>query len=370
MGSGRLSRRKTIALGSAVAALAGLSACKASGGVAQAQTQTAVLGSTTGQATAQRPSTTSSVGTSASSTAPASQMTTASQLATSSRTTAQTAQPGAAVDWKAVGGALGKAGQLMAGDVYRVGLPRTDLNVTVGGVPVQPALALGSYAAFKSTGDQAMVMGDLVLLDQEVQAVVDGLFAGGLSIDALHNHLNEMSPHVMYMHYSGMGDPVQLATALKKALGASATPFGGSSAATASAGPQLDTKQIEGIVGHTGTMAAGGVFQVSIPRAEKITEDGLELPPAMGTAIALNFQPTSDGKAAITGDYVLVGTEVNPVARALRQNGIQVTALHSHALADEPRLFYVHFWANDDAVQLAKGLRAALDKTKSAKPSA
>src|SRR5262245_39657617 len=271
-------------------------------------------------------------------------------------------------DWKAVEQALGKPGQIQAGDVFRVGMPRTDLTVTVKGVPVKPGFALGSYAAFRQVGDQAMVMGDLVLLDQEVPAVMSGLFSGGLDVTAVHNHLNEMSPHVMYMHYEGHGDAVQLAKALRQALSASATPLGGPAPAPpASAGPTLDTKQLEQTLGRTGRDIGGGVFQVTVPRAEPITGMGVPLLPAMGVVTVLNFQPTGDGKAAITGDFVLIDKEVNAVARTLRQHGIDVTALHNHGLLDTPRLFYMHFWANDDPVKLAQGLKAALDQTNSRK---
>jgi len=267
-------------------------------------------------------------------------------------------------DWKLVEQALGKPGQLQAGDVFRVGMPRTDLAVTVKGVPVKAGFALGSYAAFKQIGDQAMVMGDLVLLDQEVPAVMSGLFAGGLEVTAVHNHLNEMAPHVMYMHYEGRGDAVQLAAALRQALSASATPFG-PARAPVTAGPALDGKLIEQALGRTGREVGGGVFQVTVPRAETITEMGQPLLPAMGVTTVLNFQPTADGKAAITGDFVLLDKEVNAVARTLRQHGIDVTAIHNHGLMDTPRLFYMHFWATDDAVKLAQGLRAALDQTNS-----
>jgi len=271
-------------------------------------------------------------------------------------------------DWKAVEQALGKAGQVQAGEVYRVGMPRTDLAVTVKGVPVRAGFALGSYAAFKQVGDHAMVMGDLVLLDQEVPAVMSGLFAGGLNVTAVHNHLNEMTPHVMYMHYEGHGDAVQLAKALRQALSASGTPLGSTGAApAASAGPALDTKQIEQALGRSGRDIGGGVFQVTAPRAEVITEMGVALLPAMGVVTVMNFQPIADGKAAITGDFVLVDKEVNPVARALRQHGIDVTALHNHGLQDTPRLFYMHFWGTDDAAKLAQGLKAALDQTNSQK---
>ncbi len=272
-------------------------------------------------------------------------------------------------DWKAVEAALGKSGQAQPGGVFRIGMPRTDLAVTVKGVPVKAGFALGSYAAFKPVGDQVMVMGDLVLLDQEVPAVVAGLFKGGLEVTAVHNHLNDMSPHVMYMHYGGHGDAVKLATALRQALSASCTPLGGGGAAAApAAGPGLDTKQIEQALGRTGRAMDGGVFQVTVPRAEVITEMGVQLLPAMGVTTVMNFQPTANGKAAITGDFVLIDKEVNAVARILVQHGIDVTALHNHGLMDTPRLFYMHFWANDDPVKLAQGLKAALGQTNSANP--
>jgi len=272
-------------------------------------------------------------------------------------------------DWKAVEQALGKSGQMQAGDVFRIGMPRTDLNVTVKGVPVKAGFALGSYAAFKQVGDHAMVMGDLVLLDQEIPAVMSGLFAGGLEVTAVHNHLNEMSPHTMYIHYSGHGDAVQMARALRQALSASGTPLGGPAAAPApTSSPTLDTKAIEQALGRAGRDVGGGVFQITVPRAETITEMGQPLLPGMGVVTVMNFQPTTDGKAAITGDFVLIDKEVNPVAKALRQHGVDVTAIHNHGLMDTPRLFYVHFWANDDPTKLAQALKAALDATNSRKP--
>jgi hypothetical protein len=271
-------------------------------------------------------------------------------------------------DWKAVEQALGKAGQLMPGDVYRVGMPRTDLSVTVKGIPVKAGFALGSYAEFRQVGDQAMVMGDLVLLDQEVPAVMSALLSGGLEVTAVHNHVNDVSPHVLYMHYGGHGDAVQLAKALRQALAASGTPLGAAVAAPpAVGGPGLDTKQIEQLLGRQGRDIGAGVYQVTVPRSETITEMGQPLLPAMGVTTVINFQPLADGKAAITGDFVLLDKEVNPVARALRQHGIDVTAIHNHSLMDTPRLFYMHFWAADDAAKLAQGLKAALDQTNSKK---
>ena len=271
----------------------------------------------------------------------------------------------AAPDWKAVEQALGKSGQLQDGDVFRIGMPRTDLSVTVKGVPVKAGFALGSYAAFKQLGDHAMVMGDLVLLDQEVPGVMSGLFTGGLDVTAVHNHLNDVSPHVLYMHYEGHGDALQLAKALRQALSASATPLGVPASPAAAPASSLDTKEIERSLGRSGREAGAGVYQVTVPRAETITENGVPLLPAMGVVTVLNFQAVADGKAAITGDFVLVDKEVNAVARTLRQHGIDVTAIHNHGLFDTPRLFYMHFWAVDAPAKLAEGLKAAVDQTNS-----
>jgi len=274
------------------------------------------------------------------------------------------AQPDA--EWAAVEQALGFKGAVQPGGVFRVAMPRSDLKVTVQGVVVRPGFALGSYAAFRKMGKGAMVMGDLVLLDEEVPKVMSGLMERGLRITAVHNHLNEMSPHVMYMHYSGQGEPMELAKALREALSPSGTPFGAQPGGGGADGPAIDQKQVEAALGRAGRVT-NGILQVVVGRAERITEDGMELLPAMGVATVLNFQPTGDGKAAITGDFVLIAPEVNRVVRALREHGIQVTAVHNHGLADTPRLVYMHFWAHDEAVKLARGLRTALDLTNSAK---
>jgi hypothetical protein len=268
-----------------------------------------------------------------------------------------------AMDWKAVGQALGKEGAMQPGDVYKVSLPRSDLQVTAGGVQIKPALALGSWVAFKKAGNMTMVMGDLVLTEDEVMPVMTKLQEGGVEQTALHNHVLHESPRVMYMHINAMGDGVKIAKAIHDALGFSKTPFTAPAAAPAGSTPDLgiDTKQLDQIMGQAGKVN-GGVFQYGIPRSEAISEDGNEVPPSMGVATAINFQPTGGGKAAITGDFVLIASEVNPVIKALRNNGIEVTALHSHMLTESPRLFFMHFWANDDAQKLARGLRAALDR--------
>src|SRR5216683_2851461 len=270
-------------------------------------------------------------------------------------------QTAAATDWKPVEQALGKAGSMQPGDVYKVSLPRSDLKVTVGGVELKPALALGSWVAFKKTADMTLVMGDLVLTEDEVTPVMTKLEEGGVDPTALHNHVLHESPRVMYMHIHAMGDGVKIAKAIHDALALSKTPFAAPAAAPPNQDLGIDTKQIDQIMGQTGKVN-GGVYQFSIPRAEKITDKDIEIPPAMGVAQAINFQPTGGGKAAITGDFVLIASEVNPVIKALRDSGIEVTALHSHMLTDSPHLFFMHFWANDDAQKLARGLRAALDR--------
>jgi len=274
----------------------------------------------------------------------------------------QAQQALAPVDWKQVDAALGKPGALQPDGAYKVGMPRSDLHVTAGGVAVKPTLALGSWVAFKQVSDtEAMLMGDLVLLESEVGPVLGKLQEGGIEQTALHNHLLHESPHVMYVHIAGHGTPPSLAAAVRAALALTGTPLGTSATAAPPASLGIDTAQVGQILGFHGKVN-GGVYQVGVPRAETITADGVEVPPSMGLATALNFQPTGAGKAAITGDFVMIGNEVNPVIRALRDNGIGVTALHSHMLSDSPHLFFMHFWANDDALKLAHGLRAALDR--------
>ena len=263
-----------------------------------------------------------------------------------------------AVDWKAVDQVLGRSGNLQ-GETYRVGFPRSDLHVTVGAVKVRPSLALGSWVAFKETDDStAMLMGDLVLLPVEVGSVIDALQRGGIEQTALHNHLANESPDLVYLHIGGRGRPVALAAAVHEALGHTGTP----APATSAAPPLgLDTVQIAQVLGVHGK-ANARVYQVSVPRAGSVTLDGVEVPPAMGVATAINIQATGAKTAAATGDFVLIASEVNPVLRALRANGIAVTALHSHMLNETPRLLFMHFWGEGDALKLARGLRAALDE--------
>ncbi|MGH6738922.1 MAG: DUF1259 domain-containing protein, partial [Bradyrhizobium sp.] len=268
----------------------------------------------------------------------------------------------AEADWNKVATALGKSGTEMPGGVYRVGLPRTDLHVSLDGVDLKPTFALGSWLAFRPDGGSTMVMGDLVLTEAEIAPVMTRLAESGIEITALHNHLLRTQPATFYMHVLGHGDSVALATALHNALVLSKTPLGdGGTGGSAAPSIDLDTAMIDSTLGAKGHVA-GGVYQVGIARAETIKDDGMDVPPAMGSAESINFQPTGNGRAAITGDFVLTAAEVNPVLRALRKNGIEVTALHNHMLDDQPHLFFMHFWANDDVRKLANGLREALDK--------
>ena len=264
------------------------------------------------------------------------------------------------IDWSKVDQAMGKKGSDQPGGVHKYGLPRSDLNVTVDGVAIKPALAFGSWLAFQPAGEGAMFMGDLVLTDTEISPVMERLIAGGVEITAVHNHLLRTSVPVFYMHVAGHGDPVKLAEALHAGLALSKTPFTQAPASPTPASLELDTVAIEKVLGYKGTVN-GGVYQFSVPRAETVSEGGMNVPPSMGTATALNFQPTGGGKAAITGDFVLLGSEVNPILKTLREHGIEVTALHSHMIDDSPHLFFMHFWANDDAERLARALRGALD---------
>lgn len=271
------------------------------------------------------------------------------------------------VDWQKVDQTLGRK-PTVADDVHRYGFPRTDLTVTLDGVTIKPALALGGWVAFKPAHGGAMVMGDLVLLESEVNPVMAKMIASGLEITAVHNHLLRASPATFYMHVAGHGDPAKLASAIHDALAESKTPLTLAAPASPPPAVDLDTAKLDQIIGVKG-QGNGGVYQFNVKRRDPIKQDDMLLTPvgAMGVATAINFQPTGGGKAAITGDFVLTSDEVNPVIVALRAHGIEVTALHSHMLDEQPRLFFMHFWANDDAIKLAEGLRAALDKTASTK---
>ena len=270
------------------------------------------------------------------------------------------------IDWAKVDGIFGRTGAV-GGAVHRWGFPRSDLQVTLDGVTIRPTLALGGWIAFQPMGNTAMAMGDLVVLQTEVSPVMAKLLEGGVEVTAVHNHLLRAEPPTFYMHVGGHGDPVKMAETIRNALAVSKTPLTPPAPPAQPPAIDLDTAQIDQIIGAKGANN-GGVYAINVPRRDPITEQGMAVgAPIMGGATAINFQPTGGGKAAITGDFALVGSEVVDVVRTLRANGIEVTAIHSHMLTEEPRIFFMHFWANDDALKLARGVRAALDKTASAK---
>ena len=271
------------------------------------------------------------------------------------------------VDWKKVDETLGRSATV-TDDVHRYGFPRSDLQVTIDGVMIKPVLALGGWTAFKSAHGKTMVMGDLVLLETEINPVMTKLIESGIEITAVHNHVLRGNPATFYMHILGHGDAMTMAQAIRTALAESKTPLISAPPPSTQPAIDLDTNQLDQIIGTKG-QANGGVYQFSVPRRDPVTENEMLITPPgpMGVATAIGFQPTGDSKAAVTGDFVLAGDEVNPVIKALRSNGIEVAAVHSHMLNEQPRLFFLHFWANDDALKLARGLRAALDKTATVK---
>lgn len=266
------------------------------------------------------------------------------------------------IDWQAVETAMGRAGTQQPRGVHRFGMPRADLSVTVRGVSIEPTFALGSWLAMMpSDAGHVVAMGDLVLLEEELGPVLEKLQAGGVSHTAIHKHLPEHSPAVWWMHVGARGDPVQIATIVREALELTGTPQavgGGGEAADLA----LDTSGIREALGHAGRDNSG-IYSVSVERAEAIRAMGIEVPPSMGISTAINFQSIGAGRAAVNGDFVMIADEIDPVARALVMHGIEVVALHNHLVDEEPRLFFLHFWAQGEAVALARGLRAALDYT-------
>jgi hypothetical protein len=256
-----------------------------------------------------------------------------------------------------ISAALGRAGTAMPGDVYRVAFPRTDLHVRIGDVTLAPGFALGGYAAFKAEGDTTLAVGDLVLLEDEIKPVMISLEGAGFQITALHNHLRSETPHVMYMHFMATGDAAMLASDLDAALVLTKTPLGPMKTPN-SAMPWFAAAIQQGL-GYAGK-ASNGVLSISVPRADAITMQGYAIPPAMGVAIAMNFQGVGTTRVATTGDFVLIASEVGAVELSLRSHAFEVTALHHHMLGDEPRLYYMHFWSVQPPAAIATGLKDAL----------
>jgi hypothetical protein len=275
-------------------------------------------------------------------------------------------QQGSSVVWDAVGQAMGKELENKGEGVYGVEFPRSDLTVTSEGVTLDPGMELGAEANFKDTGDgRALIIGEVTLTEDELQPVIDKLQQGGIQETALHKHLVDESPRLWWLHYRGSGDPVQTARTLRSALGSTSTPLSESSEEE-SENLDLDTNQLDQVIGQKGE-TEGGAYKFHVPRAETVidTAAGTTLSGEMEGGSLLMFQPTGGGKAAINGDFAMTQDEINPVIQALRENGIEALPLHEHLIYEEPTLYYMHFWADDDAAKLARGLRAALDKTNS-----
>jgi hypothetical protein len=264
------------------------------------------------------------------------------------------------LDTAKIDDALGRSGQ-KTGNVYRVGFPRTDLHVTVGDVMIRPGLALGSWAAFSGSDENASVMGDLVLLQNELNPVIVKLRSNGFEITAVHNHLMNERPQLIYTHYHGHGNAAELAKSLRAALAESKTPMGKPAAVPPSGELPAFVKTIEDALGVKGSWA-GDVLAFGIPRADTITDGGMTLMAPQGVAESINFQEAGPGKVATTGDFVMTADEVNLVISALEDNHIEVTALHSHMLTEQPRLLFMHFWSVGSPESVAQGIKAALEK--------
>ena len=264
--------------------------------------------------------------------------------------------------WEQVSSVLGKKGTVQ-GDMFKLTYPRTDLDVRIGNVPVDPRIGLTSWIGFRQDR-QTTVMGDLVLKASEVQAVMKRLGAERIQITALHNHLMATSVPIMYLHFEGTGEAVKLAASLKAALSETGTPLTGSSRPPETMPAELSV--IQYFLGPG--KQQGSVLKYEYPRNGTIMENDLDIPGFLGTATSLNFS-VFEGKIAATGDFVLTADEVNPVIKALTDANIAVTAVHNHMLHETPRLFFLHFWAYDTPETVGTGLRSGLDKANVARQS-
>jgi hypothetical protein len=256
----------------------------------------------------------------------------------------------------------GAKGQLNEKEgVFKVNVPRADLNVIAGGVKMTPPMGLTSWAAFQATGDQTMVMGDMVVLEDQVNPVMDVALQNGLAVTALHNHFFWDSPKVMFMHIGGMGTEEKLATAVGAVFAKIKETSGGKGetphAELDPAKTTLDPKKIEDSIGTKGEMN-NGVYKVTIGRTTKM--HGHEVGNTMGVNTWAAFVG-SDDKAMVDGDFVMLENELQPVLKALRGAGINVVAIHNHMTEESPRTMFLHYWGIGATEQLARGVKAALD---------
>lgn len=285
--------------------------------------------------------------------------------------TAIAAPTSLSTDWHSgVDKVFGSRGE-MKGRVVKFTFPRSDLDVRMAGMAIEPAFGLTSWVAFQPTGTgEAIMMGDLVATTGEVKAITDKALKEGISISAIHRHIIGETPQVSYIHIGGTGDPTTLARKVKSVLEATGTPLTPAiSEAPAVRGEQgaasTDWSKVENILGRSGEVKAGGdVITFMFPRRERVKDMGVELQPAMGIGSAIYFQAAGD-KTLASGDFALIGSEVEPVMKTLADNGFTVSALHTHMINESPKLYYMHFFGEGDRLKLAKGLRTALEQTSS-----
>jgi hypothetical protein len=249
---------------------------------------------------------------------------------------------------------------------YKITVPQNDLDVTVDGFKIIPAMGLGTWIAFTPSSNGAMIMGDIILTENDLKPVQQEVIKQGLTITAIHNHFVRNHPNVVYMHIGGMGKTDSMAAKAKAVLDKVKEVRGGDpSKGTASSGEvpnTLDTKRLDDIIGSKAEMSKG-VYKYTIGRPDvKLTEHDVTISTFLGFNTWAAFQGTAD-KAAVAGDFTMLENEVAPVIKALVENGIEVVAVHNHMVHEKPKIFFLHYWGTGNAEQLAKGLRAALDQT-------
>ncbi len=263
---------------------------------------------------------------------------------------------------------LARPGTVQPGDVYSVGIPRSDLKVTVKGVPLEPSFALTSSEMFRAAGkgSDIVMKGDLLLLPDEVNPVMSRLMKGGFQITALHNHLMGENPRLMDLHFEAKGASGPLAATLRDALALTGVHrYESASELIADDLPPPDVrqafKQVEQILGQPGSISRR-VLQIAFPRRDPIRSGKEEIPLAMGGCVCLAFQGAGGSDLAATGELVVIQEELMPVLQALRLGDIEVASIHNYMLGEEPPLKYIHFWAKGSPEKIATALRAAIDQ--------